>query len=46
MTYAISDALQQAVYQTLIADPAVTALVGSDIYDALPTGGVFRSTLC
>jgi len=40
MTYAISDALQQAVYQTLIADPAVTALVGSDIYDALPTGGV------
>ncbi|MGB0799260.1 MAG: DUF3168 domain-containing protein [Planktomarina sp.] len=40
MTYAVSSALQQAVYQTLVNDPALTALVGSDIYDALPTGGV------
>lgn len=34
MTYALSWPLQQAVYQLLSADPAVTALVGTRIYDA------------
>lgn len=38
MTYAISSALQTAVYQILIADPALEAQVGSAIYDALPAG--------
>ncbi|MGB1235074.1 MAG: DUF3168 domain-containing protein [Planktomarina sp.] len=40
MTYAISAALQAAVYQCLINDAVVTALVGADIYDALPSGAV------
>ncbi len=40
MTYAVSAALQAAVYQCLINDANVTALVGSDIYDALPSGTV------
>lgn len=38
MSYAVSAALQEAVYQLLAADPAVTALVGDAIYDALPPG--------
>lgn len=40
MTYALSSALQRAVYQCLINDAAVTALVGTDIYDALPSGAL------
>ena len=38
MSYAGSAGLQQAVYQQLTGDAALAALVGSDIYDALPTG--------
>ncbi|MEM1234772.1 MAG: DUF3168 domain-containing protein [Pseudomonadota bacterium] len=38
MSYAGSSALQSAVYQHLIADVGLQALVGMDIYDALPTG--------
>lgn len=38
MSYSMSGALQAAVYQSLAADAALTALVGADIYDALPTG--------
>ena len=38
MSYGASAALQAAVYQHLLADPGVTALVGSDIYDAAPPG--------
>ncbi|KAA8609694.1 hypothetical protein AL036_02910 [Salipiger aestuarii] len=38
MTYAISAALQSAVYDQLIGNAALTALVGDDIYDALPQG--------
>lgn len=38
MTYAVSSALQTAVYDKLINDAPLVALVGSDIYDALPTG--------
>lgn len=38
MSYAMSVALQSAVYQQLSGDGALTALVGSDIYDALPAG--------
>ncbi|MEC7259422.1 MAG: DUF3168 domain-containing protein [Pseudomonadota bacterium] len=38
MSYAIGGALQAAVYQHLSSDPALTALVGDAIYDALPTG--------
>ncbi|MGV6839070.1 MAG: DUF3168 domain-containing protein [Planktomarina sp.] len=40
MTYALSSALQSAVYQCLINDAAVAALVGTDIFDALPAGAV------
>ncbi|MGY9048191.1 hypothetical protein P775_18635 [Puniceibacterium antarcticum] len=38
MSYANAAALQAAVYQHLLADAAVSARVGSDIYDSLPSG--------
>ncbi len=38
MSYGVAAALQQAVYQRLQADTALTALVGSAIYDAAPPG--------
>ena len=38
MSYGVSSALQAAVFQTLSNDPGVSALVGSAIYDALPSG--------
>ena len=38
MSYSGSSGLQAAVYQRLISDTAVSALVGADIYDALPSG--------
>ncbi|MGR3501000.1 DUF3168 domain-containing protein [Pseudaestuariivita sp.] len=40
MTYAVSAALQKAVYTHLSADPGVQAEVGSAIYDAVPAGQV------
>jgi hypothetical protein len=40
MSYAVSAALQAAVYQALQADPALEALVGEAIYDAVPPGTV------
>ena len=40
MSYALSSALQGAVYQALLDDVALFALVGDAIYDALPTGVV------
>ena len=38
MSYAVSAALQTAVFQALSNDADVTALVGAAIYDALPGG--------
>lgn len=38
MSYAMAAALQTAVYQHLLADAGVGALVGDAIYDALPVG--------
>ena len=38
MTYALSPALQSAVYAELVADPGLTSILGTDIYDALPPG--------
>lgn len=38
MSYAVSAALQAAVYQHLMSDTQLASLVGSDIYDALPSG--------
>ncbi|MEE4189105.1 MAG: DUF3168 domain-containing protein [Roseobacter sp.] len=38
MSYAMSGALQAAIYTKLTGDPALVALVGSDVYDAVPTG--------
>lgn len=38
MSYGVASALQTAVYAQLAADPDLTALVGTAIYDALPAG--------
>lgn len=38
MSYGVSMALQQAVYQRLRADAALAALVGDAVYDAVPPG--------
>lgn len=38
MSYAVSAALQNAVYQTLMGDTVLSALVGPNIYDAVPSG--------
>ncbi len=38
MSYGVSAALQEAVYQKLTADAGLAALVGTAIYDALPGG--------
>jgi hypothetical protein len=38
MSYGMAAALQTAVYQHLLADTGVSALVGAAIYDALPAG--------
>ena len=40
MSYAVSAALQVAVYGALSADLALTSLVGAAIYDAEPTGAL------
>lgn len=40
MSYGVSAALQSAVFGALTGAVAVTDLVGSDIYDAMPTGTV------
>ena len=40
MSYGMSAALQEAVFQRLETDPALTALVGTRIYDAAPPGQV------
>ncbi|MEQ3625342.1 MAG: DUF3168 domain-containing protein [Celeribacter sp.] len=39
MSYAVSGALQVAVYQALIADAALDALIGGAVHDALPDPG-------
>jgi hypothetical protein len=38
MSYAMSAALQTAIFQQLVSDPGVTALVGTNVFDAIPTG--------
>lgn len=40
MSYAASAALQAAVFQRLINDAALTALVGDAVYDAVPSGNL------
>ncbi|NDR56065.1 DUF3168 domain-containing protein [Aliiruegeria sabulilitoris] len=40
MSYGASAALQTAVYQHLLANAEVSALVGSDVFDAAPSGTV------
>ena len=40
MSYALSSALQSTVYQALLDDAALTALVDTAVYDALPVGAV------
>ena len=38
MSYSVSAALQAAVYQALVSDASLAGLVGTAIYDAIPTG--------
>ncbi|MCK8462574.1 DUF3168 domain-containing protein [Aliiroseovarius sp. S1339] len=38
MSYGVSAALQQAVYQCLVADATLSTLVSGAIYDAVPAG--------
>ncbi len=40
MSYASAGALQRAVYQHLLADTGLVALIGGDIFDAVPAGPV------
>jgi len=40
MSYAVSSALQKAVFTTLTGDAALAALVGTAIFDAPPSGTV------
>lgn len=40
MSYGVAAALQAAVYQRLSGWPALTALVGSEVHDTLPSGPV------
>ncbi|MEP2470243.1 DUF3168 domain-containing protein [Roseobacter sp.] len=40
MSYAMSGALQAAIFDALIADAAVTNLIGGHVYDAVPSGEV------
>ena len=40
MSYALSAALQEAVYGALSSDPALSALVGSAVFDQAPTGAL------
>lgn len=40
MSYGVAAALQKAVYEILVADPTVTSLIGSQVFDTLPTGQV------
>ncbi|WP_226780999.1 DUF3168 domain-containing protein [Oceaniglobus trochenteri] len=40
MSYGVSASLQAAVFQRLQGDAALGAIVGSDIYDALPPGAL------
>lgn len=38
MSYGVSAALQQAVYQQLQTDVALTGLIGAAVYDSAPSG--------
>lgn len=40
MSYALSSSLQSAVFQKLINDNDLATVVGSDIFDAIPSGAV------
>lgn len=40
MSYGVSAALQTAIYQRLVIDMALGAIVGSNIFDAIPSGMV------
>ncbi len=40
MSYAVAQALQEAVYARLVGDAALGALVGDAVYDVIPAGDV------
>lgn len=43
MSYASAAALQEAVYQHLVADTEISSAVGLHIYDAIPSGELPRT---
>ncbi|MBB96446.1 MAG: hypothetical protein CML68_17855 [Rhodobacteraceae bacterium] len=40
MSYGMAAALQKAVYELLVTDPGLTALIADRVYDAMPAGPV------
>lgn len=40
MSFAMSGALQEAVYAALVSDATLGTIVGSAVYDAVPTGAL------
>lgn len=40
MSYTMSAALQSAIYDVLVSDPALSTLIGASVFDAMPTGQV------
>lgn len=40
MSYAISGALQAAIYEALVGDTALESLISGHVYDAVPSGAV------
>lgn len=38
MTYAVSPALQTAIFETLATDPTIASYVGDAVYDTVPSG--------
>lgn len=40
MSYGVAAPLQAAVYQRIATDAGITSMVGTDIFDAIPTGAV------
>ena len=40
MSYGVAAALQKAVYEILVTDPALTGLIGTQVFDTVPAGPV------
>ncbi|WP_428925554.1 DUF3168 domain-containing protein [Marinibacterium sp. SX1] len=40
MSYGVAAALQKAVYELLVTDPALAGLIGTGVFDTVPSGPV------